>query len=182
MKRAGAVLVVGLLLSLHASAFGRSKRLAEIDRYCLRVQAETSGTPPLIFSGPDPWVELDDGTPDSDDDAVAMIYTSGPAVRWVLLHLTSADEGWVEDISYYFREDGTIAKRERHVEAPAANVELDVTTYYQSGRVMKEIAHHHAMHRGRKNLSEFNDPDAPAYMTVDDLPFPDPSDLWRRLA
>jgi hypothetical protein len=170
------------MLGLTAVALGKSKLIDDIDQYCIRVQTETSGSPPLVFSGPEPWVELDEAPAYDDDDVIALVYTSGPAVRWVLLRIANVDERWAEDVAYYFRDDGTIAKRQRHVQAPGANVELDAVTYYEHGDVIKERVHHHALGHGRKHLSDFNDPDAPVYMRVEDLPFPDATALWRRLA
>ena len=177
------IVFAGLMLGLSAVALAKSKRIDDIDQYCIRVQTETSGSPPLVFSGPEPWIELDEPPAAYDEDeAMALVYTSGPAVRWVLLRISNTDERWAEDVAYYFRDDGTITKRERYVQAPDANIELDAVTYYAHGNVIKETVHHHALHRGRQHLSDFNDPDAPVYMSVDDLPFPDATALWRRLA
>jgi hypothetical protein len=163
------------------TALARSRALNDIDTYCKLVLNETSGVTPFVFSGPDPWTELDDAPSGMRDQALAYVYTQGPAVRWVFLRIVDADEGWAEDIRYYFREDGSIAKRVRKVESLSSNIEFEATTYYRSGDILKEVTHHHALRHGHKDSSLFSDPDAPIYMSVDDLPFPDIPDLWRRL-
>lgn len=164
------------------AAFARSHPVLDIDRYCSVVRNELSGTTPFIFSGPEPWTELDEAPGEMPDEALAYVYTQGPAVRWVFVRWVDEEGGWQEDIQYYFRVDGTIAKRVRRLQSVAANVELDATTYYQRGAVLKEVTHHHALSKRVKPVADFSDPDAPQYLSVDDLPFPEIPDLWRRLA
>jgi hypothetical protein len=98
------------------------------------------------------------------------------------MHMADEEEKWQQDIQYYFNENGSIAKRYRQLFSAGANVELDETTYYEDGRVIKEITHHHPMIKGAKATEDFSDPEAPQYLSVDDLPFPDIPDLWERLA
>ena len=85
-------------------------------------------------------------------------------------------------MNYFFRQDGTIVKRIRQVQSSSSNVSLEVVTYYEDGRVLKENTRRDPLNRGHEDLSKFSDPDAPVFWTVDDLPFPEIPDLWRRLA
>lgn len=141
-----------------------------------------SSATPFIFSGPDPWTELNDAPAQMEEEALAYVYAQGPSIRWVFIRLVDDQAGWQEDIHYYFHEDGSIAKRSRQLQAVAANVELDETTYYQDGAVLKQITHHHSLGKRTKDKADFTDPDCPKYLTVDDLPFPEITDLWQRLA
>lgn len=175
----------GLLLLLalcSGNLLARPRELAAIDQYCSDIRTELSASTPFIFSGPDPWTELDDIPAEMPDEALAYVYTQGPSIRWVYLRLVDEQAGWQEDIHYFFHEDGNVAKRVRRLFSAAANLELDETTYYESGDVLKQITRHHALAKGLKKVADFSDPDAPVYLTVDDLPFPDIPDLWDRLA
>jgi hypothetical protein len=180
--RAHIRLLLSFTLAGSCFALGHSKRISEIDDYCSRVQKDVGSVSPFVFSGPDPWVQLDEVPASMPDEALAFVYTVGPDVRWVFLRMVDRDEGWTEDVNYFFRQDGAIVKRVRQVRSAPANLVFDVTTYYEAGRILKERTHHHALGQGRQDVSAFNDPDAPAFWSVDDLPFPDIPDLWRRLA
>jgi hypothetical protein len=172
--------LVGFLLA--SPAFGHSKKLSQIDSYCRQVQTGFATAMPFVFSGPDPWVQMDELPAAMPDEALAFVYTVGPEVQWVFLRAVDLGNGWSEDVDYFFREDGTLAKRLRRVQSATANITLEVTTWYEHGRVLKERTRHHSLNRGRQDASKFNDPDAPVYWTTDDLPFPDIPDLRRRLA
>ncbi len=172
---------LGPLILFPALALGHSK-LAAIDSNCLQLQATFAGAIPIVFSGPDPWVLLDDIPASMPDDAVAYLYTAGTDIRWVFVRVVDSDAGWSEDISYFFNDNGVIMKRERHLQSTASNILLDVSTYYKGGRVLKEKSRHHALGRGKPDASQFNDPDAPTFTNVRDLPFPDIQNLLQRLA
>ncbi|MBV8906490.1 MAG: hypothetical protein JOZ22_22860 [Acidobacteriia bacterium] len=137
---------------------------------------------PFVFSGPDPWVEMDEVPAAMPDEALAFVYTAGEEIRWVFLRIVDSENGWSEDVNYFFRTDGTIAKRMRELHSNRANIVLQVITYYERRRVLKESSHYRAFGPGPKHPSEFDDPDAPVFWNVDELPFPEIPDLWRRLA
>lgn len=172
MKILGSVLLAVAILTPPARAFGHSKQIKAIQNYCDEIGTEFSGNSPEVFSGPDPWTELDEVPADMADQALAFVYADGFAPKWVFLRIASPKkDGWSEDIDYYFRNDGSIAKRERHLQILAANMTLDETTYYDHGEVLKDTTRHHALGPGKQKISAFNDEPAPDYMTVDDLPF-----------
>jgi hypothetical protein len=181
MRRLSGLGLLPLLVVLPGLAAGHSK-WASIDAYCNQLHVEFAGATPNIYSGPDPWVQLEEVPASMPDDALAYVYTSGPGIRWVFLRLLDSDQGWAEDIDYFFREDGTIAKRVRHLQSAVSHISLEVTTYYAGGRVVKEKTRHHAMGREKPDSSQFSDPDAPVFWTVTDLPFPDVLNVWERLA
>jgi len=174
-------LLLGVLAFAPALAFGHSK-VAAIDADSSQLRAAFAGATPFVFSGPDPWEQLDEMPASMPDDAVAFLYTAGSDIRWVFVRVVDTDAGWSEDINYYFRKDGSVMKRERLLQSTAANISLEVTTYYVKGRVVKERAHHHALGRRKTDVSRFNDPDAPTFWNASELPFPEILDLWERLA
>jgi hypothetical protein len=182
MPRAVECLLCGLLvIAGPARASGHSKT-SSIDAYCNGLRAAFTSTSPFVFSGPDPWMQMDEVPASMPSDALAFVYAAGGDVRWVFLRITDEDGGWSEDIDYFYRDDGSLAKRTRHLESVSSNIELDVTTYYQQGRVLREKVRHHALSHGKIDSSQFSDPDAPVFWSVEDLPFPAIEDLWKRLA
>lgn len=173
MKFLGSVLLAALLLPQPAHAFGRSKRIKAIQSYCDDVQTEFTGSPPAVFSGPDPWTELDEVPSTMEDPALALVYSEGfAAPRWVFLRIAGEDKDrWSEDINYYFRADGSLVMRERHLQLVSANISLAQKTYYEHGKVLKNYTRHRALGPGKQKIAAFLDEPAPDYMTVDDLPF-----------
>jgi hypothetical protein len=170
------------LLAAPSAASSQSRKLLAIDSYCKQLQAAFSNATPFVFAGPDPWTEIDELPASMPDEAVAYLYTTGAEIRWVFIRIVDDQDGWSEDINYFYRDDGTLAKRTRQVQSRAANITLDVTSYFEDGKLLKESRKHHAFASGKKDSSQFVDPDAPVYWTTDDLPFPDILDLWQRLA
>ncbi len=136
----------------------------------------------LCFPGQTRGTQLDEVPASMPNEALAFVYTAGSDIRWVFVRMTDEDNDWVEDIDYYYRDDGTLTKRVRHLASIASNIALDVTTYYAEGRLLKEKSHHHSLSQGKRDSSRFTDPDAPTFWTVKDLPFPEIQDLWKRLA
>ncbi|MBV8070510.1 MAG: hypothetical protein JO270_11430 [Acidobacteriaceae bacterium] len=181
MKRALGILLFAAILHPALSS-AKSKRLIAIDAYCTQIRDEFRETVPLAFAGPDPWVEIDDIGAALSDDTIAYVYADGPRIRWVVLMMSGSKQNWNQTVDYYFRDDGTIAKRERLLDSAAANIELQEVSYYENGRPVKEFTHHHALGPGREDSSRLDDPDAPVYMSVQDLPFPNTPDYWRQLA
>lgn len=173
--------VASLLLALPAFPFGKSRRVKEIDSYCGQVQKSLAAATPFFFSGPDPWTELDDFPEGIPDPAVAYVYTVGPEIRKVLLRVADPDDGWAEEVTYFYREDGSLARLTRRLQHPAANLILQEVSYYANGRRIKDLIRHHALAAGKPDLARFDDPGAPIFWTVDELPFGE-IDLWRQLA
>lgn len=172
MKSFGSVLLGIVLLTFPAHALGHSKQIKAIQEYCGRVEAEFAGSSPVVFSGPDPWTVLDEVPARMGDQALALVYSDGFVPKWVFLRIAGPrEEGWSEDIDYYFRNDGSIAKRERHLQILPANMTLIQTTFYERGKVLKTVTHHHSLGHGKQNVAAFNDEPAPDYMSIDDLPF-----------
>lgn len=160
----------------------RSHQVQAIDQYCAELRSELISTAPFIFAGPDPWTQIDNVPQQADDDdTLAYVFTEGPSIRWVFLRITDKQNGWLEEVHYYFRPDGTIAKRARHLLSFAANVEFDEALYYTGGNVSEQVTHHHKLLKKGKRKADFSDPDAPEYKTVGELPFGDIADLWDRV-
>ena len=181
MFRQSGWIACSLLLLLPGGVFARAKTAA-IDAYCDGLRSNFVNTLPFMFSGPDPWTQIDELPASMPNEGLAFVYAAGSDIRWVFVRITDEDNDWFEDIDYYYRDDGSLVKRVRHLESIEANIGLDVTTYYAAGRVIKQKSHHHALTRGKTDNSRFSDPDAPTFWKVQDLPFPEIQDLWKRLA
>lgn len=174
----------GLALALLASpAFpsGKSRTIQAIDAYCNALDDSLAAATPFFFSGPAPWAELDDFPEGVPDPAFAYVYTVGPDVRKVLLRVAGPEEDWLEDITYFFLGDGSLARLNRRFRQPAANIVLDEVSYFAHGRRIKDSTHRHAFRAGKPDLSQLNDPGAPVFWTVDELPFRDMLNSWRQL-
>src|ERR1700761_2442210 len=135
MSRLAACLFCGLIFLAPGAAFGGPSKTSLIDEYCNRLRTDFATTSAFVFSGPDPWVQLDDVPASMPDEGLAFVYTTGADIRWVFLRITDRDNGWSEDIDYFYGADGTLAKRERHLQAIASNIALDVTSYYFEGQL-----------------------------------------------
>lgn len=182
MRILGSVLLAVMLFPPPACALGHSKQIKAIQNYCGEIGAEFSGASPQVFSGPDPWTELDEVPAGMVDQALALVYAEGFEPKWVFLRIAGSEkDGWSEDIDYYFRDDGSIAKRERYLQIPVANMTLVETTFYEHGKVLKDTTRHHALRPGKQKMAAFNDEPPPDYMTVDDLPFPGNDDAGAEL-
>ena len=164
-----------LLCSAHA------KKLATIDMYCEQLKDEFRETVPVVFSGPDPWTQIEEVDAKASDTVLAYIYADGPAIRWVVLALAEPKGNWRETVNYFFRNDGRIAKRERFLQSFAANIELTQVSYYENGHVIKDHTQHHAIGQGSQDSSKLDDPSAPEYLNVEQLPFPEAPDYWHEL-
>jgi len=161
---------------------GRALKPAAIDRYCEQLKLEFRETTPYLFAGPDPWVELDEMPSVFSDQVLASVYAEGAGIRRVVLRLFGPKNDWDQTVDYCFARDGSLLKRTRYLEQKTANIAFEETAYYADGRTRKERVRHHALGSGREDRSQFNDPGAPDYPTVTDLPFPEDFDSWRRLA
>ncbi|HEX4227803.1 MAG TPA: hypothetical protein VHZ07_03975 [Bryobacteraceae bacterium] len=162
---------------------GRSKQIDGIDQLCRDIVAEFPDGPSLVFSGPNPWTEIDAPPPEMTEGAWAYVYAEGPGIRWVFLREVGPGVSWLEDTNYFYREDGTLAKRQRNLSAFKSNINLDVTGYYDpDGKLLKEITRHHALAGKRENTSTFADHEPPLFPSTSDVPFSDDPSLIRRLA
>jgi hypothetical protein len=181
MKRT-LLLVLMVLAAGPPAAYGRPKKLAAIDLYCERLKTEFLESAPVLFVGPDPWTELEKRPDSIADDVLASVYAEGLKIRWVVLQIAGPNRQWSETVSYFFDKNDLLVKRERYLDQRAANIAFEEIRYYTNGEVLTERTHHHALGPGRQDSSQFDDPDAPDFLAVDDLPFPKSVNLWRQLA
>jgi hypothetical protein len=171
------------LLTAPLPASGRSKQINAIDQLCRDIIAEFPDGPSLVFNGPDPWSEIEAPPREMKDGSWAYVYAEGPGIRWVFLREIGPGVSWLEDTNYFYREDGTLAKRQRNLSSFKSNINLDVTGYFDSGgRLFKEITRHHALNEQRENSAVFVDHEPPLFPTTADVPFSDDPELVRRLA
>ena len=171
------------LLALGVSAAeGRPKQLTGIDDYCNRLKTEFVEARPILFSGPDPWTELDEPPPHFRDEALATVYLDGEKIRWVVMQLGTRQDAWSETVQYFYGTDGNLVKRERYLDEPASNTALEETLYYHDGELLRKYTKHRALAGRRENDSMFENHDAPEYLSTSDLPFPKVNGISRRLA
>jgi hypothetical protein len=168
------------LLLVAWPVFGFANKQSAIDSFCQQLKDEFQEASPYFFSGPNPWLQLEQLPAEFSDTALALVYMDGGKIRWVVLNLS--EQGWYERVDYYFEEDGKVAKRERHFEEPAANLVLNESRYYVNGKRWKDQMQHHALGQGKEDLSQLFDPQAPEYLKTDELPFLPVTNRWQRLA
>jgi len=171
------------LLCVPLLAFGRSKHINDIEQICRDIIAEFPNGPTLVFSGPDPWSEIDTPPLEMTEGAWAYVYAEGAGIRWLFLRQVGPGESWLEDTNYFYRQDGTLAKRQRTLSSFKSNISLDVTSYYDpDGKLVKEITRHRALDGKHENTANFVDHEPPLFPTASDVPFSDDPDLSHRLA
>jgi hypothetical protein len=160
-------------------AQARTKKLVAIDELCRRLRSEFIEAQPAIFSGPNPWVPLERAPSRLREGTLAYVYSEGPLTRWVVLLIEGPHHAWSETVNYFFASNGQLLKRERYLEDVTSNTALEENRYYENGELLNRSTGHHALKSGHENSDQFNDQDAPEFISVDDLPFPVAPDVWR---
>lgn len=183
-QRLTAVFACGAaLFCVPLTASGRSKQIDAIEQLCRDIAAEFPDGPSLVFDGPDPWSEIDAPPPQMTEGSWAYVYAEGPGIRWLFLREIGPGISWFQDTNYFYRVDGTLAKRQRSLSAFKSNINLNVTGYYDpSGRLLKEITRHHALTGKHENTGAFVDHEPPLFPTIADVPFSSDPELIQRLA
>jgi len=164
------------------AAQGRPKKQAVIDDYCQRLRSEFVETQPAVFSGPNPWVQLEDAPGRVLEGMLALVYAEGSQARWVVLLVRGPHHEWTQTVNYFYAADNRLVKRERYLDQVPANTALQEVLYYQDGAVFSKTSHHQALKAGREDGSQFDDPNAPEFGSVEELPFPYDTDSLRPLA
>lgn len=179
-QRLAPTLAAAMLLS--APLYARSKKIVAIEQACQDIVAEFPNGPSLIFAGPDPWFEVDAPPIAMSSGSWAYVYAEGPRIRWLFLREIGRDDAWLQDTSYFYRQDGSLAKRQRTLSAFKSNIGIEVTGYYDAkGNVIKEITRHHSLIGRHEDTSHFIDHEAPLFPTIADVPFSDDLELGSRL-
>lgn len=156
--------------------------MAAIEDYCGGLKAEFIEATPVLFSGPDPWAEVDESPPHFRDEALAIVYLDGENIRWVIMQLGTRQDAWTETVQYFYSAGGNLVKRERHLDEPTSNTALQEVLYYQDGSLLRKITKHHALAGGQENDALFRNHDAPEYLSTSELPFPRVDGVSRLLA
>ena len=169
-----------MLASLAAQ--GRPNKQAAIDHYCQRLRAEFVEAQPGVFRGPNPWVQLETPPGRVREGTLALVYAEGSQARWVQLLIQGPHHEWFQTVNYFYGSDNRLVKRERYLEQVPANIALQEILYYQDGAVFRKISHHRPLKAGREDNAQFDDPNAPEFGSVEELPFPADSDSERPLA
>jgi hypothetical protein len=169
-----------LLSSLAAQ--GRPNKQTAIDNYCQRLRAEFVEAQPDVFRGPNPWVQLEMPPGRVVEGSLALVYAEGSETRWVQLLIKGPHHEWFQTVNYFYGPDNRLVKRERYLEQVPANIALQEVLYYEDGAVFKKTSRHHSLKAGREDNAQFDDPNAPEFGSVEELPFPADSDSERPLA
>ncbi len=163
-------------------AQGRPKKEAAIDQYCERLRLEFVEAQPDVFGGPNPWVQLERPPERVREGMLAFVYSEGWQTRWVELLIEGPHHEWFQTVHYFYGADNRLVKRERYLEQVPANTALEEVLYYEDGAVFRKSSHHHPLKAGREDNTQFDDPNAPEFGSVEELPFPANSDGERPLA
>ncbi|HEX4807436.1 MAG TPA: hypothetical protein VH325_00810 [Bryobacteraceae bacterium] len=179
LRSIAAVILFCAVLPLYA----RSKKISEIEQTCQDIVAEFPNGPSRIFAGPDPWFEVDTPPPNAlRNGSWAYVYAEGPSIRWLFVREVGPENAWLQDINYFYRQDGTLAKRQRSLSAFKSNVSIEAIEYYDAnGNLIKDITHHHPLSGRHEDTSSFIDHEPPLFPTVADVPFSDDLELGSRL-
>jgi hypothetical protein len=116
------------------------------------------------------------------EGTLALVYAEGSQTRWVVLLVQGPHHQWSQTVNYFYGTDNRLVKRERYLDQVPANTALQEFLYYQQGRVFSKMSSHHPLKAGREDTSQFDDPNAPEFGSVDELPFPDDADAEWPLA
>jgi hypothetical protein len=85
-------------------------------------------------------------------------------------------------VNYFYGTDNRLVKRERYLDQVPANTTLEELLYYENGRIFSKASRHHPLKTGREDHSQFDDPNAPEFGSVEELPFPEDADAEWPLA
>jgi hypothetical protein len=163
-------------------AQGRSKKQAAIDEYCKRLRVEFVEAQPAVFAGPNPWVQQEGPPGRVLEGMLALVYAEGSQTRWVVLLIQGPHHEWFQTVNYFYGTDNRLVKRERYLDQVQANTAFQEVLYYEHGAVFSKDSGHHPLKGGREDGSQFDDPNAPEFGSVEELPFPEDSDSERPLA
>ena len=169
-----------LLASLPSQS--RTNKQTAIDEYCQRLRAEFVETQPDIFRGPNPWVQLERPPGRVLEGSLALVYAEGSQTRWVQLLIEGPHHEWSQTVNYFYGTDNRLVKRERYLDQVPANTTLEELLYYENGRIFSKASRHHPLKTGREDHSQFDDPNAPEFGSVEELPFPEDADAEWPLA
>jgi hypothetical protein len=113
---------------------------------------------------------------------LALVYAEGSQTRWVELLIEGPHHEWFQTVNYFYGTDNRLQRRERYLDQVPANTSLQEFLYYEHGRMFTKTSRHHPLKAGREDNSQFDDPNAPEFGSVEELPFPQDADAERRLA
>jgi hypothetical protein len=114
------------------------------------------------------------GEADPDDlDDVAYVWLRQGKVVAVFFTFQSESRDWYHFVTYYFREDGTLAKIHSRLNTFYGSVTAIRDQYYGSnGRVLKSTARFLDIQTQKpKKKPNFQDEPTPVYLNVRKLPF-----------
>jgi len=114
------------------------------------------------------------GETNPDDlDEVAYVWARKGNVVAAGFTFQSGSGDWVHFVTYYFREDGTLAKIHSRLNTFSGNVTAIRDQYYSAnGRLLKETARFLDLQTQKpKKNPNFHDDETPVYLNVRKLPF-----------
>ena len=185
------LITVGLLLSLAAQVTGQAAKtrspgvpdVASISVYVKQVDRfiKTNEKRKRIFGEvgdtQDIWREFKgkvakDETPE-DLDQVAYVWTRSGEVLAAAFTFQSGSRDWAHFVTYYFREDGTLAKIHSRLNTFYGNTSAIRDKYYgANGKLLRTTARYLDMDTGKPNKHpNFQEEQLPIFLSVRSLPF-----------
>lgn len=173
---------IGIALLLAASAmFGQDlcTDITAIDKFAKNLSSASLTKPWRRFelSSVDEKARWHEVTQWAEPNAdVALVYAGkAEAPLKVLLILTSLSGDWTHEVEFYFRADGTLAKRYDYLGTFYGEVKAHRNTWFDcSGKQLKSERRFYQLGTDKRLKSpgpDFTDEPVPLYKTVKGLPF-----------
>jgi hypothetical protein len=182
-------ITLGTLLVLSALAVGQDRKtlsptLVSIDSYAKQVDrfikrnGKTRRTFGNVGNEQDHWKEFKGkpakGEVDPDDlDEVAHVWVRSGKVVAVGFTFQSGSRDWAHFVTYYFREDGTLAKIHAQLNTFYGNISVVRNKFYNlSGKLLRTSTRYLDLQSQKpRKRGDFMDEPIPVYIGVHDLPF-----------
>lgn len=131
------------------------------------LRQRTFGAP---FSDEDNWREVSGDY----EGIVAHVFTQNGTPVVAGFGFSSESGDWALDATYYYRTNGTLAKKHELLKTFYGNASVTKDSLYTcAGRLLSKTTHHLDLKTKLEKAPdpEFVDEDSPAYKRVQDLPF-----------
>jgi hypothetical protein len=177
------VLSANAICSAQFAAQGQT--LASINSYATQIDRFIKRHPKRIFAneasemenGPDRWREFKtaaevEGGEATFDESAYVWQKSGKVVA-ANFTFTSQSGDWAQYVNYYFREDGTLARIQVHLNTFYGNLSVIREKFYDGrGRLLHTSTRYLNLHSRKPTKSrDFMDQPVPLYLKARDLPF-----------
>lgn len=145
----------------------------QVDRFSKRHPKRIFANAPETESGPDRWREFKTAAKLEGFDESAYVWQKTGKVVAANFTFTSQSGDWVQDVNYYFREDGKLAKVHAHLNTFHGNLSVIREKFYDAGgRLLHTSTRYLDLNSQKPTKSrDFMDAPVPVYLKARDLPF-----------